>query len=48
MGNAARKTVVERWSIDTMVRGYEDLIESIYARKVECRRAGIAERQSAS
>lgn len=33
MGAAARRTVIERWSIDAMVCGYERLIESIYARK---------------
>lgn len=33
MGAAARKLVVERWSIDAMVAGYERLIESTYARK---------------
>jgi len=33
MGAAARRTVIERWSIDAMVSGYERLIESIYARK---------------
>jgi glycosyltransferase involved in cell wall biosynthesis len=34
MGSAARKAVVERWSLDAMVQGYERLIESTYARKV--------------
>ena len=33
MGAAARKAVVERWSIESMVGGYERLIESIYDRK---------------
>ncbi|HEX4414647.1 MAG TPA: glycosyltransferase [Lacipirellulaceae bacterium] len=35
MGAAARKLVVERWSIDAMVTGYERLIESTYARKTQ-------------
>ena len=34
MGAAARAAVVEHWSIESMVEGYEQLIESIYARKV--------------
>ncbi len=34
MGTAARQAVVDRWSIESMVCGYEDLIESIYARKM--------------
>jgi glycosyltransferase involved in cell wall biosynthesis len=33
MGAAARTAVVERWSIESMVGGYERLIESIYDRK---------------
>jgi glycosyltransferase involved in cell wall biosynthesis len=33
MGAAARQMVVERWSVDVMVQGYERLIENIYARK---------------
>jgi len=33
MGAAARRSVVEHWSIESMVSGYEQLIESIYARK---------------
>ena len=33
MGAAAREAVVERWSIEAMVRGYERLIESIYDTK---------------
>ena len=35
LGHAGRQTVVEHWSLETMVRGYEELIEDIYARKVE-------------
>ena len=35
MGVAARKLVVERWSIEAMVAGYERLIESTYARKTQ-------------
>jgi glycosyltransferase involved in cell wall biosynthesis len=34
MGAAAREKVVSRWSLDSMVQGYERLIEKIYARKV--------------
>jgi glycosyltransferase involved in cell wall biosynthesis len=34
MGVAARVSVVKRWSIESMVEGYEHLIESVYARKV--------------
>ncbi|MCI0333230.1 MAG: glycosyltransferase [Planctomycetes bacterium] len=37
MGAAARQAVVDRWSIESMVCGYEDLIESIYARKAASR-----------
>jgi glycosyltransferase involved in cell wall biosynthesis len=33
MGAAARTAVVERWSIESMVGGYERLIESIYDKK---------------
>jgi glycosyltransferase involved in cell wall biosynthesis len=33
MGLAARRAVLQRWSIDATVRGYESLIETIYARK---------------
>jgi glycosyltransferase involved in cell wall biosynthesis len=39
MGAAARASVMDRWSIESMVQGYEDLIESIWARKTQ---AGIA------
>lgn len=34
MGHAAREKVVSRWSLDSMVQGYERLIEKIHARKV--------------
>jgi glycosyltransferase involved in cell wall biosynthesis len=34
MGVAAREAVVEHWSIESMVSGYERLIESIYVRKM--------------
>ncbi len=34
MGHAARQNIEQNWSIDRMVRGYEDLIERIYAEKV--------------
>jgi glycosyltransferase involved in cell wall biosynthesis len=33
MGAAARKTVVDRWSVEFMVRRYERLLVAIYARK---------------
>jgi glycosyltransferase involved in cell wall biosynthesis len=42
MGAAAREAVVSRWSIESMVRGYERLIESTYVRKTCASRAGIA------
>jgi glycosyltransferase involved in cell wall biosynthesis len=34
MGAAARRAVIEHWSLDAMVRGYERLIQSVYDRKV--------------
>ncbi len=34
MGRAARDWVIERWSIEAMVEGYENLIESVYDRKL--------------
>jgi glycosyltransferase involved in cell wall biosynthesis len=33
LGVAGRRKVVERWSIEEMVRGYEQLIESVYCQK---------------
>jgi glycosyltransferase involved in cell wall biosynthesis len=33
LGNAGRQNVIENWSIDRMVAGYETLIETIYRRK---------------
>jgi glycosyltransferase involved in cell wall biosynthesis len=33
MGGEGRKRVIARWSLDAMVRGYEQLIERIYAAK---------------
>jgi glycosyltransferase involved in cell wall biosynthesis len=42
MGAAAREAVVARWSIESMVHGYERLIESTYARKTSATLAGIA------
>jgi glycosyltransferase involved in cell wall biosynthesis len=33
MGAAARASVVSSWSIEAMVRGYENLIETVFARK---------------
>jgi glycosyltransferase involved in cell wall biosynthesis len=35
MGTAAREVVVTRWSLETMVAGYERLIETTYARKTQ-------------
>jgi glycosyltransferase involved in cell wall biosynthesis len=35
MGEGARQAVVAKWSIETMVRGYERLIESVYLRKAK-------------
>ena len=43
MGAAAREAVVGSWSLDAMVRGYERLIESTYARKICAASAAIAE-----
>jgi glycosyltransferase involved in cell wall biosynthesis len=33
MGAAGRESVLSKWSIETMVQGYERLIESVYLRK---------------
>jgi glycosyltransferase involved in cell wall biosynthesis len=33
MGRAGREHVVARWSVEQMVRGYEDLLAEIYQRK---------------
>jgi len=33
MGAAARERVVQRWSIDVMVHGYEQMLQSLYDRK---------------
>ena len=33
MGRAGRETVIALWSVDRMVRGYEDLIAGIYTAK---------------
>jgi hypothetical protein len=33
MGVAARNRVVERWSLEAMVGGYEELITEIYEQK---------------
>ncbi len=35
MGALARKEVIERWSVEAMVGGYERLIETTYARKTQ-------------
>jgi glycosyltransferase involved in cell wall biosynthesis len=42
MGAAARATVLNNWSIEAMVHGYEQLIETTYARKTCTAAAGIA------
>ena len=42
MGAEARKAVLDDWSIEAMVHGYERLIESTYARKTCAALAGIA------
>jgi len=36
IGVAARETIVRGWSLDAMVRGYEQLIETVYRRKLSC------------
>ena len=46
MGAAAREAVTDRWSIEAMIHGYEQLIESIYARKTIAAPAGIAQTSS--
>ncbi len=33
MGQAGRQVVVDHWSLEAMVQGYEDLLQSIYERK---------------
>ena len=38
MGRAGRESVIARWSVDSMVRGYEDLLSGLYSAK--CGRAG--------
>jgi glycosyltransferase involved in cell wall biosynthesis len=48
MGAAARAAVVNRWSIESMVRGYEQLIETTYARKTGAAAGAIAQRALAS
>jgi glycosyltransferase involved in cell wall biosynthesis len=39
LGIAGRRLVVERWSLDAMVRGYEQLIERIYEAKTRSPRS---------
>ncbi|HEY2761799.1 MAG TPA: glycosyltransferase, partial [Pirellulales bacterium] len=36
LGTVGRKTVVENWSIQPMVNGYEELIEQLYRQKTGC------------
>lgn len=35
LGQAGRQMVIDQWSLDRMVRGYEELIEGIYGSKVD-------------
>ena len=53
MGSAGRREVLNRWTLDAMVAGYEDLITEIYQRKCgmtkRCRRhPGTVERATPS
>lgn len=41
-GRAGRALITKSWSIDGMVRGYEDLIEAIYQEKAANRRSGLS------
>ena len=41
LGQAGRAAVVERWSLERMVEGYEDLITEIYRRKSKDQRAQL-------
>lgn len=43
MGRAGREAVITRWSVESMVRGYENLISDIYSKK-----CGIAPEKSRS
>ena len=45
MGAAGRDAVVANWSIESMVRGYERLIELVYARKMAAAPAVVAQRR---
>jgi hypothetical protein len=38
MGRAGREVVVDRWSLERMVAGYEQLISQIYDRKAMAQR----------
>jgi glycosyltransferase involved in cell wall biosynthesis len=40
-GNAGRQHIVDHWSIERMVRGYEDLIGQLFCTKTGCRIAAI-------
>ncbi len=44
LGEAGRTAVVERWSLERMVAGYEELIAGIYTRKCETARLATAAR----
>ncbi|MBN1396051.1 MAG: glycosyltransferase [Pirellulales bacterium] len=39
MGRAGREEIIARWSVERMVRGYEELIADLYARK--CAKKGL-------
>ena len=41
MGAAARQHVVQNWSIERMVVGYEELIERVFERKVYSSRSAV-------
>ena len=41
LGRAGREQVIAHWSIDRMVRGYEELIEGIYENKSKGRKGGL-------
>ena len=48
LGQAGRAAVVERWSLERMVAGYEDLIVEVYRQKSRDRRALLAPVASAT
>jgi glycosyltransferase involved in cell wall biosynthesis len=48
LGEAGRKLVVERWSLAAMVRGYEQLIDSIYRSKTQAAQSNSVREESQS